>query len=424
MNIRKARLSIECFIRLQGLRMLAKRKSSESNNIQSAHLALLPPHPENPFGSRGDQAMAFAAISEFKSIYPTGQVSIITSKGCTELSSITDINYIPIWGRQGITGRGLKSLAHATHFAAIGADVMDGYYWPPTVLRALNLCERVRIQGIHTGILGFSFNATPNRHCVNALQLLNPKIRLFCRDPVSFDRFSGIVGEKAKLSADSAFCLRPRTSEDVKDVAHWTNSQKLANRKIIGFNLHLLLLKAEISCDESEVIKISAKTLSKLIIESNVSILLIPHDFRESKNDKTMLSQVLEYIPEEIRQFVLLPKTEFMADELKAIAGLCDLVLTGRMHLAIATLGMGVPVGVIAYQDKFEGLIKHFDMDDSVILQPKKLDQFESVWNWMNTVFQDRVELNKKTQNMLPKVLELSQSNFAWMIENEKTLIR
>lgn len=421
MNIRKARLLIECVFRLQRLRILAERKSTEPDRAKSAYLVLLPPHPEKPFGSRGDQAMAFAAISEFRSMHPKGRVSIITSKdGHIEVSSIIDVECIPIWGRRGITGKGLKSLGQATHFAAIGADVMDGYYWPPTVLRALDMCEQVRIRGTSVGILGFSFNARPNKHCVNALKFLNPAIQLFCRDPVSFGRFSEIVGHKARLSADAAFCLQPRTSEAVINVTQWVNTQVATSRAVIGFNLHLMLLDVEGSCDETEAVRISANALAKLIDESNVSILLISHDFRGSRNDKTMLTKVLEHIPEVMRKFVHLPKTEFMADELKAITGLCDLVLTGRMHLAIATLGMGVPVGVIAYQDKFEGLIEHFGMDQSIILQPTQLGQFEAVSGWMKSAFEARYNLNKQVQKMLPTIMDLSRRNFTWMKKHEK----
>ena len=39
-----------------------------------------------------------------------------------------------------------------------------------------------------------------------------------------------------------------------------------------------------------------------------------------------------------------------------------DLVLTGRMHLAIAALGMGTPPLCVAYMDKFEGLFHLFDI--------------------------------------------------------------
>ena len=48
--------------------------------------------------------------------------------------------------------------------------------------------------------------------------------------------------------------------------------------------------------------------------------------------------------------------------ELKHLAGMVDLVLTGRMHLAIAALGMGTPPLCVAYMDKFEGLFHLFNI--------------------------------------------------------------
>lgn len=45
------------------------------------------------------------------------------------------------------------------------------------------------------------------------------------------------------------------------------------------------------------------------------------------------------------------------------------------MHLAIGSLGKGVPVLCVTYQDKFEGLFSHFDLPASMLLStPRALD--------------------------------------------------
>lgn len=420
-NVRKIRLWIESNYRSIVIKRLAKQSAIAIRNDKPAHLVLLPPHPQNPFGSRGDQAMALAAISEFRAANPNGKVSFITSPECPEeaLESL-NVHGIPIWGKHRTSG--LDALESATCLAVIGADVMDGYYWPLTVLRALEVCEQGRIRGTSVGVLGFSFNSLPDPYCARALQALNPAIRLFSRDPVSARRFVASIGKDPELVADAAFCLTPRVSEVVTKVEQWIATETCSGRTVVGFNLHLMLLDVNGACDEVTAVKVAAQALSRLISEFNTSIVLIPHDFRGNKNDKTMLLQCLANIPEGLAAHVLLPDSEFLADELKAVAGMCSLVLTGRMHLAIATLGMGMPVAAVAYQDKFEGLFEHFGLPNSHIIQPVQLGDPDAVWMWMKSAFLARHSLAQQVQQKLPKIMELSRMNFSWM-QSEQTLM-
>ncbi len=48
---------------------------------------------------------------------------------------------------------------------------------------------------------------------------------------------------------------------------------------------------------------------------------------------------------------------------LKGLMGEFDAVVSGRMHLSIASLGMGVPVFALDYNDKAAGLLAHFGLD-------------------------------------------------------------
>lgn len=416
LGIHWLRFFIEGNFRLMALRRLANQPVLDQTSSNAPHLILLPAALDNPFGSRGDQAMIFATISEFKSMNPNGQVSIIISSDSdAEMIGVNDVHCIPIWDRHHVKKIRFDALSGATYFAVIGADAMDGYYWPLAVLRALEMCEQARVRGAEVAVLGFSFNSTPNQYCSRALRLLNPAVQLFCRDPVSFRRFTELIERCPIPVADAAFCLKPRTSQAVRDIEKWCTSERLSGKTIVGFNFHLMLLDVEGACDEATAVTVAAQALSKLIDEFSVSVVLIPHDFRGEKNDKTMLTKCLAHIPERLRARVLLPDTEFLADELKAVAGMCCLVLTGRMHLAIAALGMGVPIAAVAYQDKFEGLLEHFGLNRSLIIQPAQLGEFDAVWAWMKAAFEANISLTQRVRMYLPGVMLLSQQNFSWM---------
>src|SRR5574344_391976 len=67
------------------------------------------------------------------------------------------------------------------------------------------------------------------------------------------------------------------------------------------------------------------------------------------------------------------------APELKALCGHLDCLFTSRMHLAIAALGRGKPVAAFAYQGKFTGLFRHFDLPEDLILPSTAVDRLGAV---------------------------------------------
>ena len=402
---------------------LQTRFSSDSKRVPclSAHLALLPPHPEKPFGSRGDQAMALAAIVEFRKNNPAGKVSIITSpEGQSELELVSaffpDINSLPIWGKRGLVGAGYDSLDSVSSLAVIGADVMDGYYWPLSVLRTLNFCERARSIGVEVGVMGFSFNASPSCFSLWAFNILNPAIRLFCRDAVSLDRVINLTSAKPQLVADAAFSMPERKTQSVIDVECWCNQKRQVGLHVVGFNLHNMLFDVPGVCAESVAVDAVVTALEKFVQQSPAAVLFIPHDYRGAKNDKTILQSIYAKISSECKDRFWIPDAEFLADELKALSRLCDVVLTGRMHLAIAALGSNVPVGAIAYQGKFEGLLKHFDISKQYILQPQQLSDPLAIYDWVTRTYNAYGHIKNNVSNKSQCVINLSKKNFEWMV--------
>jgi polysaccharide pyruvyl transferase WcaK-like protein len=96
---------------------------------------------------------------------------------------------------------------------------------------------------------------------------------------------------------------------------------------------------------------------------------------------------------------------------MKYVAGEMDAVLTGRMHLAIAALGCGVPVACITYQGKFEGLFEHFDLPP-LMLDPVRVSE-TSLTNLLLDLIERRLELRDHVHDRLDRVISLSQANLA-----------
>jgi polysaccharide pyruvyl transferase WcaK-like protein len=97
---------------------------------------------------------------------------------------------------------------------------------------------------------------------------------------------------------------------------------------------------------------------------------------------------------------------------MKAICASLDLVITGRMHLSIAGLGEGTPVGCIVYQDKFEGLIEgHFQLQD-VLIEPAEAFAPGGFHKFLARLLPRLPEVREKIQERLPHVRELAEENF------------
>ena len=93
-----------------------------------------------------------------------------------------------------------------------------------------------------------------------------------------------------------------------------------------------------------------------------ISLILIPHDTRTDRwSDLDTLTEFRERLtgivtvigsPQDIRSGI----------DAKQVVRYCDVVLTGRMHLAIAAFEQGVTPVSFCYQGKFEGLYQLFAM--------------------------------------------------------------
>lgn len=127
-----------------------------------------------------------------------------------------------------------------------------------------------------------------------------------------------------------------------------------------------MLIKNASESQINEFITAATKTLDKaLSVKSNLlACALISHDYRGNDGDDRCLREIYDNLKQNYSDRLLYTTAKLTAGELKATAGLMDMIITGRMHLAIAALGMGIPVAVITYQDKFQGLLEHFSFSD------------------------------------------------------------
>ena len=112
----------------------------------------------------------------------------------------------------------------------------------------------------------------------------------------------------------------------------------------------------------------TVQMIDYLVERLDATVILIPHDYSPAADDRVLLKKILQQVKH--KSHVRLLAGDYSAPELKAVIGQCDLLVSGRMHAAIAALSMHVPAVAIPYGHKFRGIMKmvgqeHYVCDDT-----------------------------------------------------------
>ncbi len=100
---------------------------------------------------------------------------------------------------------------------------------------------------------------------------------------------------------------------------------------------------------------------------------------------------------------------------IKAVLAAVDLVVTGRLHVAILAMGAGRPALSFGYQGKFEGLYQLLGLADAGLLLPpsRLIEDLDGVVATVRRQLGVADELSAHLAMALPAVRQLALANFA-----------
>ncbi|WP_083844539.1 polysaccharide pyruvyl transferase family protein [Hydrocarboniphaga effusa] len=366
--------------------------------------------PADAPGGIGDDAMTAGSINSLASCRPELNPVVLAPRNYPDTAPFADgapvKRVISNWKLpSGI----FSALPGNGGFFILGADILDGHYSCPDAVMRIRLAKYAKELGFDSRIVGFSLNSSPHQAVIREFNSLKGKAPLYLRDAISHERARAFIDGDLRLSADVAFGLEPESSPETRAVVEFIAQAKTYCRPTFAINIHELFAK-----EHGPGITISlVEQFSKLISKNkDCSFVLIPHDFRHYIDDRRPLAQIFLGLPQEAQERTYIVRKVIRASEIKEICSHVDGAFTGRMHLAIAALGTGVPVFGIAYQGKFEGLLDHFDLPKDCAMGPAEivkegvLDRAFSTWRSQLDFYRKRVESN------LPSVMDLSRSNY------------
>jgi len=370
--------------------------------------------PASRPGSMGDEAMLISLLLQAR-IANVARIGLITYTPDDIWHNIPYVDEVMCLPRRKSEWLGfLNRVSKYSHLYINGADVLDGYYSVYSSLQRIRLVSLACNIGLRATITGFSFREDPSPETVVALKRLPDSVRLCARDPVSYRRLQKLLLPNTEFVADLAFLLEPDIESSMfYRIKQLLSERLMENRIVVGINFNRQVFATQDDISVKSLCKTYVYLIGKLLEwDARIFCLLIPHDFRGEHSDLRMVQEIHSLLPETIRNKCACVDQAVSAGEIKAIVSLLDVAFSGRMHLAIACMGQGVPVGCLSYQGKFEGMYEHFGLKNMIINPDVFKSNKDIALDFLKSLLTRRKEIHNKLQKRLNMVKRLAKRNF------------
>lgn len=211
------------------------------------------------------------------------------------------------------------------------------------------------------------------------------------------------------VTADPAFLLTPVQESDVYKILSDEGISKM-RRPIIGINPSGLIsrFREDRQNANEDTTTIFAKTIDNLVESLGANIIMIPHVYDNTVDDRATISLIYSAVKN--KSAVEIIKGEYKPQELKGIIGLCDLFIGARMHATIASTSMCVPTIGIAYSHKMYGIIGEMLGQSRYIIDIKELN-YEKLIATIDDAWTNREKIKTDLEVVIPDVKEKAMLN-------------
>ncbi|WP_297532765.1 MULTISPECIES: polysaccharide pyruvyl transferase family protein [Thalassolituus] len=359
--------------------------------------------PTEP-GSFGDLAMMSVAVKEIKSHGLKPVIFAQSELWRKELESIDD-DIILSYSKHAVAAPfgWLKFISEVKRYKpcaiiCIGADVLDGYYSEHRSISRLSYLDIANKVTKRQLITGFSYNKSPAESCKKYLRYLSEKgVKLYARDEDSHNRMLK-DGIRSSQSMDIAFLLNStKPSLQLPEKYACLNICNVHQEKF-GQNL----------------ISNIYEFLNEVVVNSESSFVLVPHDTRQNKlgeTDYTLLESFYKQLPQKDREKCTLISQTISPQEVRFIASNADYCIVGRKHMGVAALGELTPTLFFEYQGKQNGLVKLCGLNpDTNVLDPKRNIE---TWRVQYCLFIKGLVVQRQIlSENIPKIKGMAKKNF------------
>lgn len=307
-----------------------------------------------------------------------------------------------------IYGRGSSQLADVERFVAlltdarsfsvVGADIIDGGYQQRAPLMSWALATGAANAGVDARVLGFSWGENVSDSILHAARGASESgVKLYARDPDSADRLRRAGVQAVASVVDSVFALQG--SDEATPEFRKTELLKDTGRRFALLNVSGLIAGRMNVVDD--YVKVAEALISR-----GLEVVALPHVDNRGGSDTAAIREFVAHasargVSVTVVDRLLAPK------QVRAMASLADIVVTGRMHLSILSLSVGTPAIVLATQGKVSGLMSRVAHPEwCIVPQPGMA---------ANIIAQldDALALDRATLNaLLPDLSKTARLNF------------
>jgi colanic acid/amylovoran biosynthesis protein len=173
----------------------------------------------------------------------------------------------------------------------------------------------------------------------------------------------GIPKNKIYFAADLAFLFESAPKDRAREILISLNIEQ-GSRPLIGVAPSSEIFRycfpdiTDANGKYDEYVRLMAEATDFLVEKFNADIVLIPHFvFPDEfiKNDKIASQDIYNQVKN--KEHVKLLIDEYRADEVKSVITLCDMVISCRMHAAIAATSSAVPTVALSFGHKFHSVL-------------------------------------------------------------------
>jgi polysaccharide pyruvyl transferase WcaK-like protein len=369
--------------------------------------------PQTYPGSIGDAAMITGAISRIRTLYPDARIRLFsTDKWGTYLDKQPDfyleVDNFYFFGSTREEIKIILKLAKVKSIFMIGADVLDGHYNPRSICARLSVLDTAANLGIPAVVLASSYNKDPETTTKNTLISMHPSIKIFGRDPESFERMKATLKRPIAFAGDLAFQVEANdTGLSGSQSLAWIKRQREAGKLILGVNINYLQIDKKPELFQPYVELVS--TLAK----QNVAFVLVPHDFRGKTHDLYWSQRLRDSISSDAQALTLIAE-EKTPGRVKALMRHLDGLVSGRMHAIILAAGVDTPAVALTYQNKFEGMYKLLGLQDKNLLIDPELcvSHPERMQELTLAMLANRASYQEIIRHNFPAIRRLSERQF------------
>ncbi len=200
---------------------------------------------------------------------------------------------------------------------------------------------------------------------------------------LNFLKEVGLPENKIHFAADLAFLFEPVSKERAGEIVESLGIQ-VGGRPLIGIAPSTEIFRycftniSEAKGKYDEYVRLMAEATDYIIEKYGADIVFIPHFVFPNeivKNDKIASQDI--YYQLKNKEYAKILLDDFRADEVKGVIGLCDMLLSCRMHAAIAATSSAVPTVALSFGHKFHSVLGDMINQDKCILRTD--DIYENV---------------------------------------------